>query len=173
MNNQFVLLATVHLECVAARTTYEILKDRGLADPHNKILFTVIFLAMCGLWATWFSLCPVDPAPLALPPAIRYAGFTIAVAGLILAVVALIQLRGLENIEHLVTGGAFSRLRHPMYVGFLSWIIGWSTYHAAPISLAIGAITAANIFFWRALEEQRLVHQFGQTYQEYRARTWC
>jgi protein-S-isoprenylcysteine O-methyltransferase Ste14 len=55
-----------------------------------------------------------------------------------LAVGALIQLRGVENIKHMVTAGLFRKIRHPMYTGFILWIFGWSVYHGALLSLAIG-----------------------------------
>ncbi len=38
----------------------------------------------------------------------------------------MIQLKGLENINHLVTTGLFSKIRHPMYDGFILWILGWA-----------------------------------------------
>lgn len=41
---------------------------------------------------------------------------------LVLAIGGLVQLRGLENIDHLVTTGLYSRIRHPMYVGFILFL---------------------------------------------------
>jgi protein-S-isoprenylcysteine O-methyltransferase Ste14 len=89
-----------------------------------------------------------------------------------LAVVALIQLRGVENIDHLVSTGLFKKLRHPMYTGFILWIIGWGPYHSAILSLGIGLVGIAGILWWRHLEDVRLEVQFGSRYQQYRLTTW-
>ncbi len=172
MENDFLLPAALHLLCLGARSTYEALKERKKIDLENKVIFVLIFSAMCALWISWFSLCPADPARLDLPEAIRWIGFGIFAAGMILAVGALIQLRGVENINHLVTGGLFRKMRHPMYAGFVCWIIGWSIYHSAPIGFAIGIVGIANVLWWRHLEERRLEVQFGNDYLQYRLSTW-
>lgn len=95
-----------------------------------------------------------------------------AAAGLVLAIGGLIQLRGLENIDHLVTTGLYARLRHPMYAGFILWIVGWVVAFGALISLAVGIVSVANILFWRWLEERSLQSQHGQVYLSYYQRTW-
>jgi len=172
MEPEYISLAVVHALCISVRTSYEVLKDRGRVNSKNPALFGTVFAAMIVLWASWFSLCPMDPAILPLSRAIRYAGFAVFLLGLILAIGALVQLRGLENINHLVTNGLFAWCRHPMYVGFIAWIIGWSVYHGAVVSFVLGMITTANILYWRGLEEKHLGIQFGEAYQEYKRRTW-
>jgi protein-S-isoprenylcysteine O-methyltransferase Ste14 len=66
----------------------------------------------------------------------------------------------------------FTKIRHPMYVGFIAWILGWSIFHSAIISLAIGLIGIVSVLWWRRLEEARLEVQFGASYQQYRLTTW-
>jgi methanethiol S-methyltransferase len=94
------------------------------------------------------------------------------VAGLGLALGGLIRLKGLENIDRLVTGGIFAKLRHPMYTGFVLWILGWVIFYGAALSLMIGMLCAAGIPYWRRLEELRLEAQFGDAYRSYRKGTW-
>jgi methanethiol S-methyltransferase len=77
-----------------------------------------------------------------------------------------------ENIDHLVTNGLFSKLRHPMYTGFMLWILGWAIFWGAMLSLLIGILCIANILFWRSLEEKKLVSVYGEAYKEYRLGTW-
>lgn len=127
---------------------------------------------MTLMWVSWFGMCPLDPMPLALPPIIRWIGFGIFVAGLVLAIGALIQLRGVENIDRLVTTGLFTRLRHPMYLGFILWIFGWAIYHGALTSFWVGLVGISNIIYWRHLEEGHLEKSYGDKYREYRQRTW-
>jgi protein-S-isoprenylcysteine O-methyltransferase Ste14 len=106
------------------------------------------------------------------PETIHLIGLALFILGFILAVGALAQLRGLENIDHLVTSGIFSFIRHPMYTGFILWIIGLSLYHGAFISLLIGFFGIANILYWRQLEENKLESIYGEEYLLLRNRTW-
>ena len=172
MNFAFLISAVLFVLCLTIRVVYELLKDAHKINLESKPIFAFIFSAMCVLWASWFSLCPSDPYRLDLPDLVHWIGFAVFVAGLLLAFGALIQLRGVENIDHLVTNGIFKKLRHPMYVGFISWILGWSIYHGAYVSLAIGALGIICVLWWRHLEEVRLQIQFGNAYQQYRSTTW-
>jgi protein-S-isoprenylcysteine O-methyltransferase Ste14 len=172
MNIEFLIPAILFPACLAVRCGYELLKDAHKINPESKPIFAVILTVMCSLWVSWFTLCPLDPFQIQLPDPIRWFGFSIVAAGMLLAVGALIQLRGVENIDHLVTTGLFKKIRHPMYVGFIAWILGWSIFHGAIVSLAIGLIGIFSVLWWRHLEEARLEVQFGTTYQQYRLTTW-
>ena len=154
------------------RTGYELLKDAGKINPESKTIFWIIFSVMCVLWASWFGLCPMDPYQINLPEAVRWIGFALSITGLILFITAFSQLKGLENIDHLVTTGLFSKLRHPMYTGFILWILGWSIYNTAPVSFAAGLLGIANILYWRHLEEVRLYAKYGDNYEQYKWKTW-
>jgi protein-S-isoprenylcysteine O-methyltransferase Ste14 len=137
-------------------------------QADNKVAFAVVFVAMSVLWVSWFSLCPLDPYPLFLPAVVRWAGLSMVVMGLGLAITALIQLKGLENIKQLVTTGLYSRLRHPMYLGFILWIVGWSIYHGAALSLIPGPLGIGSILYWRKLEDHDLESRYGDGYRPYR-----
>jgi protein-S-isoprenylcysteine O-methyltransferase Ste14 len=162
----------VYFMGLAIRTCYEMLKKTGKVSPKNTIFFMFVFLAMCLLWISWFCMCPQDPLHLTIPGVVRWIGLGIFVAGLGLAVGALIQLKGVENIDHLVTSGLFARLRHPMYLGFVLWIFGWAIYHGAAASLIAGLAGIGNILYWRHLEEELLERTYGTEYVAYRKRTW-
>jgi protein-S-isoprenylcysteine O-methyltransferase Ste14 len=136
------------------------------------IIFAVVFAAMCLLWASWISLCPLDPFRFALPDIIQWVGLGMLIMGLGLAIGGVVQLRGLENINHLVTNRLFSKLRHPMYTGFILWILGWALYHGAVVSLIIGFVGIGNILYWRRLEEENLESWYGEDYRRYRQGTW-
>ncbi len=172
MHTPYIILAILFIASLVIRTGYEQLKDAGKIDPENKRVFAFIFCVMCVLWVSWFQLCTLDPILLNLPSAVRWAGLAMFVGGMMLALGALFQLRGLENIDHLVTSGLFARLRHPMYTGFMLWIAGWSVFHDAVLSLLIGLAGIANILYWRRLEENRLLARYGETYRRYSQGTW-
>jgi protein-S-isoprenylcysteine O-methyltransferase Ste14 len=94
------------------------------------------------------------------------------VVGLVIAFGALIQLKGLENVKHLVTTGLYSKLRHPMYYGFILWILGWAIYYGAIVSFLAGLTGIGSILFWRNLEDTNLKECFGDAYEHYREKTW-
>ena len=172
MNIAFLFLLAVFVTCLLTRSTYELFKKAGRVDLKNRGLFYVIFSVMCLMWISWFVMCPLDPYAVLLPPAVQWAGLGIVLVGWGLALGALSQLRGLEDIDHLVTGGLFSRLRHPMYTGFVFWIIGWSVYHGAAVCMVAGAIGIANILYWRRLEDVAMEARWGDRYRVYRRGTW-
>jgi protein-S-isoprenylcysteine O-methyltransferase Ste14 len=168
----FLGLVALYLAALAVRTRYELLKKAGRVDPRNQALFIVILLDMIVLWASWFTACSVDPVRLVLPALAQGTGLAVLVVGLVLAIGALIQLRGVENIDHLVTTGFFGALRHPMYLGFILWILGWSAFQGAIVGFAVGLVGIGNILLWRHLEEQHLEACYGEAYRAYKARTW-
>jgi protein-S-isoprenylcysteine O-methyltransferase Ste14 len=172
MKTNYFIFFVLFLICLALRATYEILKKAGKINPKSKPLFVFLLFVMCLLWTSWFAMCPEDPFKIAFPNIARWIGLGIFVVGMGLALGAFYQLRGVENIDHLVTGGLFSKLRHPMYLGFICWIIGWSIYHGAGLSLMVGFVGIGNILYWRSLEDVHLEKTYGDRYIEYRKRTW-
>jgi protein-S-isoprenylcysteine O-methyltransferase Ste14 len=172
MNTDYLIFLALYLFTLLIRTSYELLKKAGGLNPKNPMVFAVILVVMCLMWATWFGLCPLDPFSLALPSNVRCVGLAVLIVGLGLSIGALIQLKGVENIEHLVSTGLFSRIRHPMYTGFILWIFGWAIYHGALLSLAVGFVGIGNILYWRRLEEAELELRHGEGYRRYRQGTW-
>jgi protein-S-isoprenylcysteine O-methyltransferase Ste14 len=172
MELNYLILIVAFTVCLFVRTGYELLKEAGKVNPESRLIFALILATMCALWFCWFALCPSDPFRLNLPGVVHWGGLTLFVVGMILAVGALLQLRGVENIDHLVTTGFFAKLRHPMYTGFILWILGWSSYYSALASLAVGMIGIAHILYWRKLEEARLLERYGDVYRQYRLTTW-
>lgn len=113
----FLLFLFLYIFGLSVRTFYEVRKKSGRIDLQNKIIFIAVFAAMGLFFAGWFGMCITDPWKIALPDIIRWLFLGIFIAGLVLAFGALIQLRGVENIQHLVVDGIFKKLRHPMYHG--------------------------------------------------------
>jgi len=154
------------------RTGYELLKRTGRADTENRLVFGVVFVAMCLMLSSWPVMCLSDPTRLVLPGAVHLAGLGVLTAGLALALGGLIQLRGVENIDHLVTTGLFSRLRHPMYLGFVLWITGWVIYRGAATSVFPALLGIGSVFLWRRFEEERMEACYAEVYRKYRESTW-
>ena len=172
MKTGYLVFVGLYLLGMMIRDIYEKLKKNDRVSPKNIITFTIVFLAMCLMWASWFNMCPLDPLRVSLPRVISLIGFGIFLVGLVLAIGATIHLRGVENIDNLMTKGLFSRIRHPMYLGFILWIFGWVIYHGAIISLFFGFVAIGNIFYWQRLEEMDLESKYGKAYLEYKNKTW-
>jgi protein-S-isoprenylcysteine O-methyltransferase Ste14 len=74
--------------------------------------------------------------------------------------------------RHIVTWGAYSRVRHPFYASFLVCLVGTvlALPHAGTIATLAYAIVALNLT--AAREEKRLAaSQFGEEYRQYMGRT--
>jgi len=168
----YLLFAGLCLIGLTIRTGYEWLKKAGRVDTNNKAIFAMVFMAMCFMLASWPTMCPRDPWRIAFPGILHTIGIVTVIAGLALAIGGLIQLRGLENIDHLVTTGLYSRIRHPMYMGFILWIVGWVVCYGAIVSLVVGLVCIANILYWGHLEERALEVQFGQDYRDFSRKTY-
>lgn len=173
MDPIFAAAAAFCLIALAIRSGYEALKQAGGIDTTDRLIFAAVFAAMFAMLASWPLMCPRDPWRVAVPAAAGWLGTAGVAAALVLAVGALLQLRALENVDHLVTTGLFARLRHPMYTGFILWIGGWVLRSGALASLAVACVAVANILWWRRLEERALEAHYGDVYRSYRARTWC
>jgi protein-S-isoprenylcysteine O-methyltransferase Ste14 len=172
MNTTYLIGLGMCLLGLAIRTGYELLKKAGKVNVESPLVFAVVFVAMGLMLASWPIMCSSDPIRLVLFSILHSIGLGAWIIGLCLALGALIQLRGVENIDHLITTGLFSKFRHPMYLGFIFWIIGWVIYYGAVISLVIGLVGVSNILFWRRLEEEKLGECYGEVYQKYRQGTW-
>jgi protein-S-isoprenylcysteine O-methyltransferase Ste14 len=172
MDNTYLILVGLCLLGLTIRTGYEALKKAGRVDPENKPLFFVVFVAMCTMLASWPFMCPRDPWRITVPGVVRWIGLLAVAVALALAFGGLVLLRGLENIDHLVTTGLYSKLRHPMYAGFILWIVGWVVCYGAVGSAIIALICIGNILYWRFLEESALESRYGEDYRSYRRTTW-
>jgi protein-S-isoprenylcysteine O-methyltransferase Ste14 len=172
MKIAFFIYAAFCLIGLGIRTAYEIFKKNGKLDPKNPVIFAFVFAGMILMLASWAFMGPADPFRVDYPAAVRYIGLALMIVGIGLALAGLIKLKGLENIDHLVTTGLYAKLRHPMYTGFICWIAGWIIYKGAVISFFIGLIGIGNILYWRRLEERKLTADYGEAYREYRKRSW-
>ena len=167
MTSTYFILVGLCFIGVAIRAVYEHQKELGKVDLENKLLFWAIFMAMGMFLFTWPFFTGMDPLQISLPVWLRYSGLTILILGVLLSVGGVLQLRGLENIDHLVTTGIYSKIRHPMYAGFILWISGWILFNGALLSVLAGIICIWNVLHWRHLEEINLVSSYGDVYLKY------
>lgn len=168
------LFYTLVIICVVThiiRLVYEILKHKQTLKP-GKLSFVIMFTNMVLLWISWFLLCGLDNYKINLPGIIRYTGISLFGLGIIVFLIALFTIKTLENYDgDLITTGIYSIVRHPMYLSFILWIIGFPVFYGALFSLILAPVFIANILFWRYLEEKELEKRFS-SYQDYKKATF-
>jgi protein-S-isoprenylcysteine O-methyltransferase Ste14 len=153
------------------RSVYEILKFRKIIKP-DKLSFVIIFANMIILWVSWFSLCSFDMYRIELLNIASYLGLALLGIGLIVFLVALLTIKAVENYHgDLMTKGIYSKIRHPMYLGFILWLIGFPIYQGAIFSFILSFVFIANVLFWRYIEEKELEERFAN-YKEYKGTTF-
>jgi len=97
MTSVFYLFLALFVAGLITRNVYEQLKKAGRVDTKSKTLFAFIFAAMCILWISWFTMCPLDPQPLGLPDILRWIGLGSVIAGWTLAIGSILYWRRLED----------------------------------------------------------------------------
>jgi protein-S-isoprenylcysteine O-methyltransferase Ste14 len=166
----FFTLVIICLITHIVRTVYEILKHKQVMKP-GKLSFIIIFSNMIILWISWILLCSYDIYKTDIPNLIRYTGSLLAVVGLIIFLAGLYTIKTLESYDgDLITSGIYSLIRHPMYSGFILWLIGFPIAFGSFFSIILAALFIANILFWRYLEEKELEKRFPG-YPDYQKRT--
>ena len=166
----FIILVVVCIITHIVRLIYEILKHKQVLKT-GRLSFVIIFTNMILLWISWVLLCRYDIYKINLPGIIRYTGISLAVIGIIVFLMGLFTIKTLESYDgDLITTGIYSKIRHPMYLGFIFWLIGFPLYFGSSFSMVLSLPFIANILYWRYLEEKELEVRFP-AYPDYRKRT--
>ena len=166
----FFALVTACIITHIIRTIYEILKHKQILKP-GKLSFVIILFNMIILWVTWVLLCSYDTHKIDFPGIIRYAGISLAIVGMLVFLTGLFTIKTLESYEgDLITTGIYSKIRHPMYLAFIMWLIGFPLLFGAGFSMILSLVFICNILFWRFLEEKELLNRFP-AYPDYKKKT--
>jgi len=167
----FLILVIVCIITHIIRATYEILKHKKIIKA-DRLSFIIVFTNMLLLWASWFALCLLDIRRIKLPDIIRYSGIVLVVLGIVVFMTGLLTIKALESYEgDLITHGIYSKIRHPMYLGFILWLVGMPLYGGGIYSFVLCIVFIANVLFWRYLEETELENRFP-AYREYKKKTF-
>ena len=166
----FYIFFGVCFLCFAIRTSYYVLANRESKLAENKRFFTMLFVIMFFLWFSWFWMSFNDPYEMNLPLWLRYTGLAFFVIGFCLFILSHVKIRGVES-EKLITSGIYSKIRHPMYLGFIIWIIGLPIFMNAAFTLASAIMWIPHILYWRSSEERQLESKYDD-YIEYKKKTW-
>jgi protein-S-isoprenylcysteine O-methyltransferase Ste14 len=160
--------------CFTIRTSYHVLINRESPLAENKILTAIIFVVMVLLWFSWFCMSFNDPYEINFPSWARYIGLALFIIGFCLFILShtvFKHLAGGQETDKLITTGIYLKIRHPMYLGFIIWIIGLPIFANAAFTLASTIIWIPHILYWKYSEEGQLVKKYND-YHEYKMRTW-
>jgi protein-S-isoprenylcysteine O-methyltransferase len=107
---------------------------------------------------------------------IAFTGLAIAFAGAAFAIWARFILGSswsanpsIRQNHELVLRGPYRIVRHPIYTGILAMTLGTALSFGLVRSLLSVLVCAVALLMKVAVEEQLMVHQFGERYLEYRA----
>jgi protein-S-isoprenylcysteine O-methyltransferase Ste14 len=166
-----ILAFAVCFICFAFRSLYVFLRSKDKKIAESKGWLVMVYVVMAFLWFGWFSMNFNDPFRIPVPLWLRYGGLAFFVAGVALFFFSHIGLKGLSGGEKLVTQGIYSKIRNPMYIGFIIWLIGFPIFMRSIITLASAVIWILHILYWKTVEERELEKKFAE-YAEYKKRTW-
>jgi protein-S-isoprenylcysteine O-methyltransferase Ste14 len=106
----------------------------------------------------------------------RWVGLSLGFIGLAGVIVARYTLGRSFSVKAkataLVTGGIYSRIRNPIYVSGIFFVIGLAVMVGRPYALAILLVIIPMQIVRARREANVLEARFGDEYREYRARTW-
>jgi len=126
-----------------------------------------------GLYAVYFVFVH-GPGP---RDAVRWVGFAVCLVGLSGVILGRYTLGRSFSVAAkavaLVTTGIYSRIRNPIYVSSVIFILGLIVMMRRAWWLALLLIVIVPMQIIRARHEARVLEaKFGDAYREYRARTW-
>ncbi|HEX9200863.1 MAG TPA: methyltransferase [Acidobacteriaceae bacterium] len=107
---------------------------------------------------------------------VKIAGAVIAAVGVVLLIVARLQLGASFSVtakaRKLVTTGLYSKIRNPIYVFAAMFLIGLSIVIGRPWLLLL-LVVMVPMQILRARRESQVLHEaFGEEYARYKAGTW-
>jgi protein-S-isoprenylcysteine O-methyltransferase Ste14 len=166
----FLIAVIVCIICNIIRFMYEILKHKKFIKA-NQFTLVIIFTNMALLWISWVLLCFNDTHLIELADIIRYVGISLVGIGFVVFLMALFTIKTFESYDgDLITKGIYLKIRHPMYFGFILWLIGLPIYFGALYAFILALVFIANVLFWRYLEEKELTGRFP-SYKDYKKTT--
>ena len=171
MSTSFLIWFSLCFICYLIRTLFNIAKFKGNKIVTHKSVVIAIYVVMAILWFSWFQMCFVEPIKISLPLWLRYIGMLLFITGVSLFIFSHIPMRGFEDKGFVVKKGIYAKVRNPMYLGFIIWIIGLPVFMQKLLTLLSALIWIIHIVMWKVLEEKELEQKYSE-YIEYKKQTW-
>lgn len=172
MYSRFLITFAVCLVCCLFHTMTHYLEHKGHKVEESKVLHPLLSIAIFAGYSAWGFMMAWDPVDFSLPGWVALPlGLAIGMLGSAMLVISTIAKKGFGEIDHLVTTGIYSRIRHPMYLGLIMMHVGFPLAAGGLLTLISAVIWIPLILMWKRWEEQALEAKFGLQYSEYRKRT--
>ncbi|MBN2363740.1 isoprenylcysteine carboxylmethyltransferase family protein [candidate division WOR-3 bacterium] len=152
------------------RTIFNILHYKNHPLSQNKKIIFFIYVIMAFLWFSWFQMCFFDPLKINVPVWLRCTGLLLFITGILLFLFSNMKLKE-DKTGKTVTSGIYSKIRNPMYLGFIIWLVGFPLFLQSTITLLSSVIWISFIIHWKILEENELEKK-DPKYREYKNKTW-
>lgn len=143
---------------------------------HRNRTKDILFLSIQMLILFIFFAFP-NLYRLALPNTWHGVGIFLAVLGFVLSIMGAITLKNMLSPYispspkgELITTGIYRRIRHPIYLGILIFLFGFTLIFGS-VSKFIIFLIAVIFFVKKALEEERLLLHRYPKYSNYKQRT--
>jgi protein-S-isoprenylcysteine O-methyltransferase Ste14 len=149
---------------------HEVARDASSMEGRSVFVFTALQLVAAAT-VLWFLVSWAAPWNMQ-----RYAGSVLVVVGVAFIGVARYQLGKSFSIRpkarELVVHGLYSKIRNPIYVFGSIIILGLILALQKPV-LWVGLAAVVAVQTIRARREARVLEKaFGDSYREYRRKTW-
>lgn len=122
-------------------------------------------------------ILPIYLISIHLPEWLRYSGLFFVGLGLVLGLVALLQLNTKLSpfptpvaSSTLITNGAFAVARHPIYTALISSGLGYAIFSESLYKVLI-IVSLSILFYFKSKYEERLLSQKFPAYLDYKKRT--
>jgi len=105
-----------------------------------------------------------------------FLGLVLAIVGIILWYIGKLTLGDAFSpkirANKLVIKGIYSKIRHPLYIGFSFLLFGWSLFMFDWVVFIVACVIMIMLFVKARLEEKVLFASFGSKYTNYKKKTW-
>ena len=141
-----------------------------LFNATSIVGIIVPFIAM-NYW-DWFYFI-IEPA--LIQPLLFASGVVLIIVGLVVTMMAsrVISVSTVADMRtdreaELVTGGIYSRTRHPLYLATILLLLGLAALYPFDRVIVFSIALSIYVIVGAYLEERKLIIHYGQTYLEYR-----
>lgn len=138
---------------------------------YNLVVERALYpFIIIGYWA-WGYMIYSDPARIDFS-FLGWIGMILGVAGFVISILAVIEKEGFERTDKLITSGIYSKMRHPMYLGFILVYFGFPLAAGSMLTLASSLIWVGMLLLWRYWEDKDLQARFQKDFKDYKNKTW-
>jgi protein-S-isoprenylcysteine O-methyltransferase Ste14 len=150
-------------------------EDAQFKDVSGLVILAGQFIAILIIY--WWAI--YDFSRLAKTETVwQVVGMIILVSAIAINQLAIRTLKGLFDCitikpnHHLVTTGIYSQVRHPVYLSYVLFLVGYCTILQSFVSLVISVVSCTIWVKNRInIEEKMLIEKFGDRYQAYQHKT--